>query len=497
MRNTLTRIVMGWLLCGWAMPAMARVDLESDLDVAYREGHERWVLDLYRDSDGLDEPRAALVFVHGGGWRSGDKGQFGELARMYARLGYVTVTVNYRFVTDVAYPACLHDVKTAVRWLRANADKYGVDPNRIGIVGDSAGAHLASMVALTADDPAFEGDGPYQQFSSEVQSVLAMATPTDLVAWEYGRFLLGIDRGTPEQIMAAAVAASPITYVDAAMPAFRLGHGTSDPLVSYSQATDFATAAVAANAPDADLFPFQNGGHGVFLTALNFSEPVMREHFERTLRRRSPRVLAGPVVNPSNGHTYYLLEPDRWTRLEEAAERLGGHLASVSDAAENSWIVSAFAPAAMANPGADFLAIGLNDLVLEGSYEYTDGSPVSFLNWQFAIGGPLPEPTGASDDAVGIAFDEALISGVTVGTWFDLSISDTLAYGVVEVEPSGAAACGAADVVEPLSALNAGDLLVLIERVETGDLAADIDGSGGVDFYDMIGLLAAWDTGCP
>ena len=124
-------------------------------DIPYRPGDSKfWTLDLAMPKAQSEKPRPALVFVHGGGWSSGDKrrGTFKTIPIEYAQKGYVCISVNYRLTSEAAFPACLEDVKCAVRWLRAHAEKYNVDPDRIGGYGNSAGAHLVSLLGLVGKE---------------------------------------------------------------------------------------------------------------------------------------------------------------------------------------------------------------------------------------------------------------------------------------------------------------------------------------------------------
>jgi acetyl esterase/lipase len=142
-------------------------------DIAYREGASKaWRLDLAMPKEPADEPRPAIVFVHGGGWRSGDKrkGNFLGPTLAFAAKGYVCITVNYRLLGDAPMPACIEDVKCAVRWLRAHAEEYNVNPERIGAYGNSAGAHLVAMLGVCPPSAGLEGDGPWQEYSSMVQA---------------------------------------------------------------------------------------------------------------------------------------------------------------------------------------------------------------------------------------------------------------------------------------------------------------------------------------
>jgi acetyl esterase/lipase len=119
-------------------------------DLRYREEHDRWSLNVIRPKDASSEPRPAIVLVHGGGWTGGDYYRFSKMGFMFAQRGYVVMLPTYRMIKDSPFPACLHDVKNSIRWLLTNAEKYNVDPNRIGAYGNSAGGTLALTVALTA-----------------------------------------------------------------------------------------------------------------------------------------------------------------------------------------------------------------------------------------------------------------------------------------------------------------------------------------------------------
>ena len=121
-------------------------------NIAYRKGNEAWKLDLAMPKERGNDPRPAIVFVHGGGWRNGDKraASFLNPTLSYAAKGYVCITVNYRLLKGNSrdIDQCVEDVKNSVRWLRAHAEKYNVDPNRIGATGNSAGAHLSVMLGI-------------------------------------------------------------------------------------------------------------------------------------------------------------------------------------------------------------------------------------------------------------------------------------------------------------------------------------------------------------
>lgn len=121
--------------------------IDSVTYVSY--GKRSLQLDLYLPSV---RPAAAIVFVHGGGWRSGTRDEFGPMATRLAQRGYASAAISYRLSTEAQYPAAVNDVKAAVRWLRANAERYGIDPSRIALAGGSAGGQLASLAGMTGDE---------------------------------------------------------------------------------------------------------------------------------------------------------------------------------------------------------------------------------------------------------------------------------------------------------------------------------------------------------
>lgn len=129
-------------------------------------------VDIFRPDN--DSVRPALIMIHGGGWNSGDKSLQEPMAQMIAARGYVAIPVEYRLIPEAIYPAGLHDIKTAVRWVRKNAARYGIDPDRIAVSGCSAGAQLATLVGVTNGLSSHEGDGEWQDASSTVQAIVSM-----------------------------------------------------------------------------------------------------------------------------------------------------------------------------------------------------------------------------------------------------------------------------------------------------------------------------------
>ncbi len=258
-----------------AAPACGQ-EIVVEEGLTYGQGGETDLkLDLVRPEEG-EGPFPAIVFVHGGGWLGGNRTAHRGHAEEAARRGYVAVTVSYRLMkfdeknketatAEPIFPAQVHDVKTAVRWLRANAQKYNVDPNRIGAGGMSAGGHLSLMLGLTDSDDGLEGVGGHADQSSRVQAVVNVFGPTEMasgypkssVQWIF-RLFLG---GTPEEAAERYKAASPVTYVTSDDPPVLTLHGDKDALVNIGQAKVLDEKMKAAGAPHT-LVILEGQGHG-------------------------------------------------------------------------------------------------------------------------------------------------------------------------------------------------------------------------------------------
>ncbi|GAB3759222.1 alpha/beta hydrolase [Microlunatus parietis] len=207
------------------------------------------------------------IWLHGGGWSGGSR--IGGLSYWCAHLaaqGIATAAVDYRLSGDAVFPAQLHDVKAAIRWLRAHARDYGLDPARMGIWGHSAGGHLAALAGLTSDHPELEGDGGNGGVSSRVAAVAVASAPSDFLA--PGGELIN-DRpsqvtqlfgGTVAEQEAAMRQASPLTYVQYGAPPFLIAHGTLDETVPYEQATRLRDALNAVDVP-VEFIAIDDGYH--------------------------------------------------------------------------------------------------------------------------------------------------------------------------------------------------------------------------------------------
>ena len=206
----------------------------------------------------------AVIYIHGGGWIAGSY-RHAPIAQL-AQAGYFAASIEYRLDNVAKWPAQIEDCKLGVRWLRANAAKYNVDPNRIGVWGESAGGHLVACLGTMADEKEFDGDGGYPGVSSAVQAVVDFYGPTDLTvpgnhtpkAIKLTEGLFGVPR---DQNPALWKSGSPIFYIKAGDPPMLLVHGDSDTLVPIAQSTVFDTALTKAGVPN-QLIVVKNAGHG-------------------------------------------------------------------------------------------------------------------------------------------------------------------------------------------------------------------------------------------
>lgn len=196
------------------------------------------LLDLYQPRE-HSGPLPAVVFIHGGGWSGGQRSDYKYYCVRFPQMGYVVATVSYRFVDEAIFPACVQDVKCAVRWMRANAEKYGINPDAIAAVGGSAGGHLAMMLGYSAGVAELEGDGGHPEYSSAVQAVVNLYGPVDMTLEEFheNKTLLAFFGGKhfteiPDQYRLA----SPMTHVKQGVPPTLIIHGTDDETVPVSQA---------------------------------------------------------------------------------------------------------------------------------------------------------------------------------------------------------------------------------------------------------------------
>lgn len=241
-------------------------DVLHERDVVYSTVGARVAMDIVRPKAQSAEPLPAVVLIHGGGFRRGTRESYLPLAARLAQKGYIAATVSYRLAPRHQFPAPVEDVKAAVRFLRANAAKYGLDPERIAAVGGSAGGHLALFLGLTAGISELEGTGPNRDQSSRVACVVNYYGPTDFTqsyaksvdAAEVLPLFLG---GDLKHNRRAHQIASPLNWVNPhASPVLSI-HGTEDTYVAYEHSVWLTERLIAAGVP-AELETIAGAGHG-------------------------------------------------------------------------------------------------------------------------------------------------------------------------------------------------------------------------------------------
>lgn len=280
-----------------AVKLPAGVRMERDL--AYVEGgDESQKLDLYLPQQAAAGPLPLIVHIHGGGWRGGSKFPC-PFVVMVSR-GYAVASIEYRFSQKAIFPAQIQDCQAAIRWLRGNAGKYGLDPTKVGVIGGSAGGHLSALVGTAGGAKAFPMVGGFQEQSDDVQCVCDIFGPANFATvmqqaaddknvrniFKFNSdsdpysLLIG---GHLEMDREKVAAVSPVHYITADDPPTLILHGTHDALVPYAQSVELAESLRAKGVP-VWLQTLPGSGHG----GAAFSKPsvisLMGNFFDRYLR---------------------------------------------------------------------------------------------------------------------------------------------------------------------------------------------------------------------
>ncbi len=255
------------------------VDVKRDVVYA-RYGAREMRLDLFLPKQGVGS-FPTVVYVHGGGWSGGNKTAFQRQAAHMATKGFVGACVEYRLSGEAKYPAAIDDVKAAIRWVRANAASYRIDPRRIGAAGGSAGGHLVALAAVTSSGP-----------EDSVQAVAAFNPAVDISG--FGRkapagaanSLYKFFGKTYQEDPALYKSASPLDLVSAKAPPFLFLHGTADTTVPFQQSADMR-AALKKVGVRAEILPAEGAAHGFFNRPPWFEPTLkrMEEFFVATLSK--------------------------------------------------------------------------------------------------------------------------------------------------------------------------------------------------------------------
>ncbi len=259
-------------------------------DLGYGPHGESNKLDLYLP-ERADKPLPLIIWIHGGGWEAGDKDN-GVKGLGMLKLGYGVASINYRLSQEAQFPAQIEDCKAAVRFLRANAKKYNLDPGHFGVFGESAGGHLVALLGTTAGVKELEGDGPNKDVSSAVQAVVDWFGPTDMLKMQEQakeqagvKSVLNADAadspvgklfgGPVQDNKDKAEKANPIHYITKDAAPFLIMHGDKDNLVPVGQSRILDEALKAAKV-ESTLVVVKGNGHGGpgFVSAENLQKIV-------------------------------------------------------------------------------------------------------------------------------------------------------------------------------------------------------------------------------
>ena len=285
-RMAASLVALALLSCA-PVGAQEKTVIENDIEYANPD-NQHMKLNMARPAEG-NGPFPTIVCIHGGGFRAGDRQGYNGAIKMLAEHGYVAVTVEYRLAPKYPFPAAIHDVKASVRWLRANAAKYHINPDRIGTMGGSAGGHLAHFLGVTGDIKEFEGDEGNLDHSSKVQCVVSYFGPTDFTK-SYGKsvdaaevlpLFLGGDLAHERR---KHIVSSPLYWVTPhAAPTLCL-HGTKDNYVAIEQA-EWIVEKLKAAEVEAQLISYEGAGHGFGGEVAKKADEAMIVFFDAHLKK--------------------------------------------------------------------------------------------------------------------------------------------------------------------------------------------------------------------
>lgn len=274
------------------MPETVAAKVQSDV-VYSRASGEELKMDVFSPTNTTGKSLPMVLYVHGGGWTTGTKSMLSMMPgpTELLRRGYLVVTINYRLAPKHKFPAMIEDAKCAVRFLRAHARDFSLDPERIGVMGDSAGGHVVALLGLTVANAGFEGEDWSDQ-SSRVQAVVDLWGPTDFASGNSNFITLKLIQdafGATNTTDPILIRANPVTYVSRHAPPFLILHGDKDNLVDLQQSADLDARLKTVGA-DSTFVVITNLAHGYVPVGLKASPDnaalsnLIADFFDRHLR---------------------------------------------------------------------------------------------------------------------------------------------------------------------------------------------------------------------
>jgi acetyl esterase/lipase len=304
-RMTAVALVIAWSVTCLAAPPEPPKGVKVERDILYVPGGDpSQALDLYLPEQASGKPLPIVVWIHGGGWRGGSKSNCP--AAGFATLGYAAASVEYRFSNKAIFPAQIQDCQAAIRFLRANAKTYNIDPDRIGVWGDSAGGHLVALLGTAGGQKAFPMIGGNDNQSDRVQAVCNFYGPTNfntviaqaaadanaknIFKWNTaGDPYSGLIGGGLGEDTAKGDAVSPVHYVTKDAPPMLIMHGDRDTLVPYAQSEELEAALKKAGA-NVLLQKFPGAGHGGGIFYGPAVRGLIRNFFDKHLKGADVKV---------------------------------------------------------------------------------------------------------------------------------------------------------------------------------------------------------------
>ena len=287
-------VMMGCLATIGSASAQAKlvipegVTFETGIEYSNPDG-QHLQLNLARPSTGTG-PFPVVLCIHGGGFRAGKREGYDGLCLKLAQRGYVAATMSYRLAPKYPFPAAIHDTKAAVRWLRANAEKYHIDPERLGVTGGSAGGHLAQFLGVTGDVAMFEGTGGNPTQSSKVTCVVNVYGPSDFTK-SYGKSVDAAEvlplflGGNLETARKQHIIARPPPRATPYPATTLFIHGTEDKYVAHEQAEWIVERLKAAMVP-VELLTLPGAGHGFKGKDAETAEAALFAYFDKNLKKK-------------------------------------------------------------------------------------------------------------------------------------------------------------------------------------------------------------------